>query len=273
MTSKDRRDPICGMQGTIKAYGHYFCSEACIREYEKRHNLTPHKSHTPSTSAHPTQEASPTCDHITVWYKEKLLWTVVFIGLVLVAHLILDFLGIEILHDLVFAFYDYLRLIWLPILIGLILGGVIDYFVPQIYIIKYLSRHKKRTIIYSVLLGFLMSACSHIAMELYKKGASTASTIAFLLASPWANLPVTILLVGLFGVKGIIFIVSAIVVAIITGFAFQFLEKRGLVESNPQSKNLADDFSVWADIRQRWQKKDLSWKGIQQALKGVMRGA
>ena len=48
-----------------------------------------------------------------------------------------------------------------------------------------------------------MSACSHgilaISMQLYKKGASIPSVITFLLASPWANFPVTILLFGFFG--------------------------------------------------------------------------
>ena len=34
----DKKDPICGMTGTIKLYGHYFCSNNCIKEYEKKHN-------------------------------------------------------------------------------------------------------------------------------------------------------------------------------------------------------------------------------------------
>ena len=33
------KDPICGMKGHIKAHGHYFCSQQCIEEYEKKHNI------------------------------------------------------------------------------------------------------------------------------------------------------------------------------------------------------------------------------------------
>ena len=33
--SHSRIDPICGMKGTIKAHGHYFCSENCAKEYKK----------------------------------------------------------------------------------------------------------------------------------------------------------------------------------------------------------------------------------------------
>ena len=34
-------DPICGMKGHIKAYGHYFCSQDHVKEYEKKHNIKP----------------------------------------------------------------------------------------------------------------------------------------------------------------------------------------------------------------------------------------
>jgi uncharacterized membrane protein YraQ (UPF0718 family) len=46
-------------------------------------------------------------------------------------------------------------LIWWAILIGFLIGGIIDYFIPRGYIEKYLSRHKKRTILYSIVLDFL----------------------------------------------------------------------------------------------------------------------
>ena len=35
------KDPICGMEGIIPAHGHKFCSQHCIREYEKKKNLSP----------------------------------------------------------------------------------------------------------------------------------------------------------------------------------------------------------------------------------------
>jgi len=30
----DKTDPICGKQGTIEAYSHYFCSKECISIYQ-----------------------------------------------------------------------------------------------------------------------------------------------------------------------------------------------------------------------------------------------
>jgi hypothetical protein len=85
-----------------------------------------------------------------------------------------------------------------------------------------------------------MSACSHgilaISMQLYKKGAGIPAVITFLLASPWANLPITILLFGFFGIKALWFIFAAMVIAMITGFVYMGLDKFGLIEKSKKIK-------------------------------------
>ena len=35
------KDPVCGMEGKIKAHGHYFCSKGCIKKYESQQNAAP----------------------------------------------------------------------------------------------------------------------------------------------------------------------------------------------------------------------------------------
>jgi len=114
--------------------------------------------------------------------------------------------------------------------LGIFIGGIIDQFIPHELIVKFLAQPSKKTIFYAVILGFLMSVCSHgilaIAMALYKKGASIPAVIAFLLASPWANLPVTILLFGFFSIKAFFLIGSAIIIAVITGLIYQVLDKK-----------------------------------------------
>ena len=39
--NESKKDPICGMEGHIEQHGHYFCSENCIKEDEKKKGLTP----------------------------------------------------------------------------------------------------------------------------------------------------------------------------------------------------------------------------------------
>ena len=140
-------------------------------------------------------DSCPSCEikggH-TPWYKERLyVVSLITITLVIISYLV------PALSELYTAFVDYFKVLWWAVLLGLGIGGIIDHYVPREWISKFLSTHKKRGILYAVGFGFMMSACSHgilaIAMQLYKKGASIPAVIAFLLASPWANLPITIL--------------------------------------------------------------------------------
>ncbi|MCB0345952.1 MAG: permease [Bdellovibrionales bacterium] len=135
----------------------------------------------------------------------------------------------------------YLSQIWWAVLLGLLLGGLIDYFVPEEFISGYLGDRSFISLLYAVLSGFVLSACSHgilaLAMQLHKKGANNAAVVTFLLAAPWANLPVTILLFGFFGWKAILFIVAAMIIALITGSVFLMLEEYELIERSPQDSS------------------------------------
>jgi len=242
-------DPICGMKGHIKAHGHYFCSKHCVEKYETQHRV----------------KACTSCKN-TPWYKEKLF---IFGALTVLMVAISYFVpGLAKLND---ALISYLKLVWWAVLLGLLIGGVIDYFIPREWISKYMSTHK-RSIFYAVGFGFLMSACSHgilaIAMELYKKGASVPTVVAFLLASPWANLPITILMFGFFGIKALLLVACAIFIAITTGFAFRLLDKKGKIERNPNTVNVKHNFSIRKDFRKRYGSYKPTWKDAAGVLKG-----
>jgi len=175
------------------------------------------------------------------------------------------------------SLFTYLGQIWWAIALGLFLGGVIDHYVPRAYISRVLAGSKRRTVAYAVVLGFLMSACSHgilaIAIQLHKKGASSAAVVAFLLASPWANLTLSIVLISLFGLKALYIIGAAIVIALITGLLFQRLEAWHLVETNPNAGDTAADFSVLKDLRQRVAAFSLTTDRLKADAAGIWRGA
>ena len=261
----DKTDPICGMNGTIKAHGHYFCSDACKEKYEKQQNISNELS-CPSYSYTKPKK----------WYKERLFIIGIIVIILVTASYFLPFL--KPFFD---AFMDYLGLIWWAVLLGFLVGGIIDYFIPREYIEKYLSRHRKRTILYAIIFGFLMTACSHgilaIAMELYKKGASTSAVIAFLLASPWANLPITVLLFGFFGLKAAFIIISALVIAMTTGLIYQSLERGGMVECSHcergEDKPVLTDFSIMKDVKRRWKEYEFTAKNNVDAIKGTIKGS
>jgi len=261
----DKTDPICGMKGTIKAHGHYFCSEACKSKYQKQHNMS-------------NDVSCPSCNSVkpNKWYKERLF----IIGIVVIILLTVGYF-LPFLKPFFDAFMEYLALIWWALLLGFLVGGIIDYFIPREYIEKYLSRHRKRTILYAIIFGFLMTACSHgilaIAMELYKKGASTSAVVAFLLASPWANLPITVLLFGFFGFEAAFIIVSALLIAITTGLIYQGLERRGMMECSHckqgEDMPVLTDFSIIKDVKRRWREYDFTAKNNLDAIEGTIKGS
>ena len=159
----------------------------------------------------------------------------------------------------------YLDLIWWAVLLGLVIGGFIDHFVPEGFIFKYLGQKKKRSIFNAAVAGFLLSACSHgilaISIQLFKKGASIPAVVTFLLASPWANLPITILLFGFFSFKAFIIVLSAMLIAIITGFIFRLLEQYSIIEASKEPVKV-----------ESYQWDNIKHFNFNASIKGITRG-
>ncbi len=205
------------------------------------------------------------------FFRDKL-----FIVSAIILILLLVSLFLPILRPFQKHFLDYAKSIWWAVFLGLFLGGIIDYYIPKEYISKVLARKRPATIFNAVFLGFLMSACSHgilaLSVQLHKKGASNPAVVSFLLASPWANFTITVMLVGFFGLKGLLIIIAAIIVAINTGFVFMFLEGKGLIEKNKNIVEVAKGYSIISDWRIRVKDYKFSFKGIFSDFKGVLNG-
>lgn len=258
-------DPVCGMEVSEKTSikvivnetTNYFCSHHCKDKFIEEHAI---------------KEAKVCLPEKKPFFKNR-IFAVSLIPLLLIA---LSFF-IPQLAAFRNAFLLYLKTIWWAVLLGLCLGGAIDYYVPREYISKILSRKKPATILNAVGLGFLMSACSHgilaLSIQLHKKGASNPAVISFLLASPWANLTITVMLIGLFGVKGIFIILAALLVAVNTGFIFMFLEKKNLIEKNKNIVEVAAQFSIIKDIRLRAKNYKWNAQSLRDDLSGIGKGA
>ena len=262
------QDPVCLMAVDEKTAlklssdgkDYFFCSAHCLNKFAKEKNIP--------------QEKVASCLVISKvpFYKNKTF----IISAILIILISLSYM-LPVLVPFRASFYLYFKTIWWAILLGLLLGGLIDHFVPREYISHILAKPRKRTIFYSVILGFFMSACSHgilaLSIELHKKGASNPAVVAFLLASPWANLTLTIMLIGFFGLKALFIIISAIIIAIITGLIFQLLERANLIEKNDNIIATNQDFSVSSDIRNRLKSYKFSYDSIKTDLKGIFSGA
>jgi len=263
------QDPICGMQVDEKnAYrlsyqekAYYFCSLHCVEKFKAEHGIA--------------KDVPPIKGGSQLFF---VLTNKAFVVAGILIVLSLSAFVLPVLVPFRQVLFNYFKMIWWAILLGLVLGGMIDYYVPREYVSSLLARPgKKRNIGYAVVLGFLMSACSHgilaLAIQLHKKGASTPAVVAFLLASPWANLTLTIMLVGFFGlIRGLYIIMVAIIVALFTGFVFQFLESREMVEKNQNSLQLDPSFSIRKDIQSRWQAYHWGVAQLKKDIKGIVSG-
>jgi uncharacterized membrane protein YraQ (UPF0718 family)/YHS domain-containing protein len=260
------KDPICGMEVnthnalkvTKDGQDYFFCSTHCKDKFLEQKDLK-------GSAVCLPQIKKP-------FFKNKL-----FITASIPALLILFSLFIPLLVSFRNAFFMYLKAIWWAVLLGLFLGGIIDYYIPQEYISKILARKSPFTIFNAVCLGFLMSACSHgilaLSMQLHKKGASNPAVVSFLLASPWANFTITVMLIGLFGLKGLFIIIAAIIVAINTGFIYMSLEKKGLIEKNKNIVEVAQDFSILKDLKLRAANYRFGLNTAINDFRGIIRGS
>ena len=214
---------------------------------------------------------SDSCCEPKKWYLKKVWWVV---GISLLFGLSSQ--AIPFLQPFSNAFGSYVKMIALPVGLGLVGGGLIDRFVPKEYISKLLARTQKRTVFYATGLGLLASACSHgilaLSMELHKKGASGPAVISFLLASPWANFPVTLLLVGLFGWRGFLIILAALIVALTTGLMLQRLDRLGWIEKNKFTVPLDASFSVGSHLKDRFKNYRPSFPQLRKDFLAIGRG-
>jgi uncharacterized membrane protein YraQ (UPF0718 family) len=103
--------------------------------------------------------------------------------------------------------------------------------------------------------GTLLDLCNHgillVGMQLYKKGASLGQTLAFLIASPWNSLSLTLILFALIGWKWTLaFLLLSMLIGIATGWATDRLVAAGRLPANPNHRELPADFRFGPAFRE-----------------------
>lgn len=152
---------------------------------------------------------------------------------------------------------ELMNTMWWGILLGIFFVGVLSK-VPQEFVMSVLGpggTFKGRW--RATLAGVLLDLCSHgilmVGMELRRKGASLGQVMAFLIASPWNSLSLTIILVALIGMGWTLaFIALSVVLALTTGWMFDRLEARGTLPANTHQTLHDPDFDFWPELRKRW---------------------
>jgi uncharacterized membrane protein YraQ (UPF0718 family) len=111
----------------------------------------------------------------------------------------------------------------LYILIGFVIAGLLQEFLPGRWIARHLGAEGPRSVVYGSLLGIAMPLCScgvvPAAASLRRKGASRSSITSFLISTPETGEEAIALTWGMLGpVMAIVRLIVAVVTAVVAGF-------------------------------------------------------
>lgn len=152
--------------------------------------------------------------------------------------------------------FEMVNTIWWGMVLAALFVGVLDR-IPQEWVMAVLGRggHLKG-ILRATVAGTLLDLCSHgilmVAMKLYQRGASLGQVMAFLVASPWNSLSLTIILVTLIGWGWtLLFVVLSMLVGVLAGLIVDGWVKSGHLPTNQVQMELSADFKLWQAIKQQ----------------------
>ncbi|MCR9279793.1 MAG: permease [Pseudomonadaceae bacterium] len=183
-----------------------------------------------------------------------LLWGSGFVVAVLYVVHLLD-LSAGALSVMAHGAAEMVNTMWWGVLLGIVMVGALSK-VPREFVLSILGPGDRVSgVVRATLAGLLLDLCNHgilmVAAKLYERGASTAQVMAFLVASPWNSLSLTIILVALIGFGWTVgFVVLSMLVALATGCIFLLLERRGVLPANTNRVELPEDFEFVPEARQ-----------------------
>lgn len=150
--------------------------------------------------------------------------------------------------------FELLNRMFVGLLIGIFFAGLISKIPQQMLAVALGSSNSFKGILRATAAGVLLDLCSHgillVGMKLYKKGASLGQTMAFLIASPWNSLSLTLILWSLIGFWWMLaFLLLSMIMAIISGLIFDHLENRGVLPKNPSELKIEKNYRFWSELK------------------------
>lgn len=176
------------------------------------------------------------------------------------------------------SIYELLNTMWWSVALAVIFVGLLDK-IPQHFVMSVLGQGgSKRGLVRATLAGVLLDLCSHgilaVGMELRKKGASLGQVMAFLIASPWNSLSLTLIMIALIGLPWTLaFIGLSMVLGMTTGWMFDRLEERGTLPSNPVKFTPDPSFHFMTEAKTGLAKTKFNGEFFLSTLKGGLRGS
>ena len=172
--------------------------------------------------------------------------------------------------------FELMNKMWWGLALGILAVGVLNK-VPREWVASVLGKPGSLSgIMRAMAAGLILDLCNHgillVAMKLYERGASYGQTLAFLIASPWNSLSLTLILFALIGLKWtIIFILLSAAIAVVTGLIVESMVKSGKIAANPNQVELPSDFKLSSEVKAHLKNTTWSVGAALEILKhGVM---
>jgi len=165
-------------------------------------------------------------------------------------------------HHYAHAVYDFIGAMWWGVLIGIIFLALLSK-IPREFVMSILGNQKGAGAIARAMgAGVLLDLCSHgilmIGAKLYQRGASVGQVMAFLIASPWNSISLTLILIALIGLPlTLLFLLLSMGIAFMSGLIFDGLVDRKILPANPNAFDIPQEFDFWSEAKQKL--RDVRW--------------
>ncbi len=177
----------------------------------------------------------------------------------------------EHLIHLPHAIFELFNKMWWGLAMGVLFVGLLN-LVPREFIISALGSHKGlKGLFRATLLGLLLDLCSHgillVGMKLYERGATLGQTMAFLIASPWNSISLTLILAALIGLPWtLLFILGSAVIAIISGYIFDVLVEKGILPKPNRDLSLPENFHFFTEAKKHFKTIPLNFTTLKNII-------
>lgn len=172
--------------------------------------------------------------------------------------------------------FELINRMWWGLLAAVIFVGLLER-IPRDMVMSALGRGGTfKGILRATFAGVLLDLCSHgilmVGTKLYERGASLGQLMAFLIASPWNSLSLTIILVALIGLGWTLaFVLLSMTVGVVTGLVFDYLVSKGRLPSNPHQSDSMNGDSMTRQLGQLVKTIRITPAGILALLKDGLR--
>jgi hypothetical protein len=202
------------------------------------------------------QQGKSCCGKPMIFRFDHIFWfSLIICSVLYFSNFFTDQIDISWLTKLSSSVFELINTMWWGVLLGVFMVSILSK-IPREFVTSILGKPgSKFGVFRATFAGFLLDLCSHgilmVGSKLYERGASAGQVVSFLVSSPWNSFSLTLVLISLIGLKWtLIYILLSFIIAIITGLAFDLLEKKKIIVQNKNSIDLPDDFSFFKNARQ-----------------------